>query len=75
VEEIVYSMMWLIKPRKYNNNQYYAHKHSGERSKKQYYWMRNEDNIYVQSPRATGSGLGWLQVSPALSRSIIVESY
>jgi hypothetical protein len=22
--ELIYSLMWLIKPKKYNNNQYYA---------------------------------------------------
>jgi hypothetical protein len=35
-------MMWLIKPKKYNN-QYYADNHLGERSKRQYYWMRNKE--------------------------------
>jgi hypothetical protein len=34
-----------------------------------------KNNIYVHSPRATGSGLGCLQMSTALSRSILVESY
>jgi hypothetical protein len=34
-------MMWLIKPKKYNNNQYYADNYLGKRSKGQYYWMRN----------------------------------
>jgi hypothetical protein len=34
-----------------------------------------KNNIYVCSPRATGSRLGWLQMSKALSRSILVESY
>ncbi len=32
--EVIYSMMGLIKPRKYNNNQYYADNHLGERSKR-----------------------------------------
>jgi hypothetical protein len=37
----IYSMIWLIKPKKYKNNQYYADNHLGEHSKRQYYWMRN----------------------------------
>jgi hypothetical protein len=41
--EIIYSMMWLIKPKKYNNNQYYGDIHLGKRSKRQYYWMRNKE--------------------------------
>jgi hypothetical protein len=73
--EVIYSMMWLIKPKKYNNNQYYAYDHLGERSKRQYYWMRNKEQYYVHSPGTTGSGLGWLQMSTELSRSILVESY
>jgi hypothetical protein len=60
---------------KYNNNQYYAYNHLGGRSKIQYYWMRIKNIIYIHSPRATGSGLGCLQLSTALSRSILVESY
>ncbi len=36
-------MMWLIKPKKYNNNQYYADNHLGECSKRQYYWKRNKE--------------------------------
>jgi ribosomal protein L11 methylase PrmA len=41
--EIVYSMMWLIKPKKYNNNQSYADNHLGKRSKRRYNWMRNKE--------------------------------
>jgi hypothetical protein len=41
--KVLYSMMWLIKPKKYNNNQYYADNHLGKRSKGQYYWMRNKE--------------------------------
>jgi hypothetical protein len=57
--EVIYSMMWLIKPKKYNNNQYYAVNHLGRRSKGQYYWMRNgEQYLYtytLQGPQV----LGW----------------
>jgi hypothetical protein len=28
--EIIYSMMWLIKPKKFYNNQYYADNHLGD---------------------------------------------
>ncbi len=41
--EVIYSTMWLIKPKKYKNNQYYAYNHLGEHSKRQYYWMRNKE--------------------------------
>jgi hypothetical protein len=41
--EVIYSMMWLIKPKRYNNNQYYADNHLGKRFKRQYYWMRNRE--------------------------------
>ncbi len=34
--EIIYSMMWLIKPKTYKNNQYYADNHLGERSIRQH---------------------------------------
>ncbi len=40
--EVIYYMMWLIKPKKYNN-QYYADNHLGECSKRQYYWMWNKE--------------------------------
>jgi hypothetical protein len=36
-------MMWLIKPKKYKNNQYYADNHLGEHCKRQYSWMRNKE--------------------------------
>jgi hypothetical protein len=77
--EFVFSMLWLIKPKIYNNNQYYADNHliiicisipkdsiaAGRE-------IKNNSNIHF--PRATGSGLGCLQVSTPLSRSILVES-
>ncbi len=34
-----------------------------------------KNNIYVHSPRVTGSGLGCSRISTTLSRSIHVESY
>ncbi len=43
--ETIYSMMWLTKPKKYNN-QYYADNHTGEHSKGQYYWMRNKEQYF-----------------------------
>ncbi len=45
--EVIYFMMWLIKPKKYNNNQYHAYDHLGERSKIQYYWMRNKEQYLL----------------------------
>jgi hypothetical protein len=44
--EIVYSMMWLIKPKTYKNNQYYADTILGEHSKRQYYRMRNKEQYF-----------------------------
>jgi hypothetical protein len=43
---------------KYNNNQYYADTHLGERSKRQYKWIRNKNNMYVHFPKPADSGLG-----------------
>jgi hypothetical protein len=42
-------MMWLIKLKKYNNNQYCADNHLGKHSKGQYYWMRNKEQ-YLRTP-------------------------
>ncbi len=36
-------MMWLIKPKTCNNNQYYADNNLGKRSKEQYCWIRNKE--------------------------------
>jgi hypothetical protein len=45
---VIYSMMWLFKSKKYNNNQYFADNNLGERSKRQYCWMRNKEQ-YVHT--------------------------
>ncbi len=55
--EIIYSMMWSIKAKKYNNYQYYADNHLGKHSKRQYYWMRYKEQYLhtLQGPQV----LGW----------------
>jgi hypothetical protein len=73
--DIVYSMMWLIKPKTYNNNQYYAITTWGNVPKDSITGWEIKNNIYVHSPLATGSGFGCLQMSTPLFRSILVEGY
>jgi hypothetical protein len=66
----------VIKP---NNNQYYADNHLViiwvSIPKDSITGQKIKNNIDIHFPRATGSGLGCLQVSTPLSRSILVESY
>jgi hypothetical protein len=71
--EIIYSMMWLIKPKTYKNNQYYADNHLGNISKDSITGWEIKNNIYVHSPMATGSGLGCPQMATPLFRSILIE--
>jgi hypothetical protein len=71
-------MMCLIKPKKKNNNQYYADNHLGKRSKEQYCWMRNKNKEqYLRSlSEDYRFWVGLLAIlSTALSRPILLESY
>ncbi len=67
--------MWLIKPKKYDNNQDYADNHLGNIPKDSITGWEIKNNNYVHSPVAADSGLGCSQTSTTLSRSILVEGY
>jgi hypothetical protein len=76
VRDFVYSMLWLIKPKNIPTiSTYYADNHLISIPKDSITGRKIKDNIDIYCPRATGSGLGCLQVSTPLSRSILVESY
>jgi hypothetical protein len=74
IGELVYSILWLIKPNKYNN-QYCADNHLISIPKGSITGRKIKNNIDIHFPRATGSGLGCLKVSILLSMPILVEGY